>query len=76
MKKQLKKITDLLHICRFNTPIASQYCTFNTRRIIFECRCGKRELRNVSRAFGSPFPMETTMLITNEEMDKLLNQSK
>lgn len=66
-------IKNKLHIHRFSKPIASQYWTFSTRKIIFECKCGKREMRDVYKNFGDAFPIETTLFITSKEMKELLN---
>jgi len=69
-----KLIAQKLHVHRFEKPIASQYWTFNTRRIVYECKCGKRELRKEYYQFGESFPIPTTDFITNEEIEKLLNK--
>jgi len=48
------------HIHIYNTPIHSRYVTFSTREIIYECRCGKRRSKSVTKSFGSAFPIETS----------------
>jgi hypothetical protein len=68
-------IKNKLHIHYFNKPIVSEYVSFHTRNIIFECRCGKRELRKESRAFGDAFSIETTHFITHKEMNEILNKN-
>lgn len=70
----IKKIISLFHIHWFNKPIVSQYRTFHTRNIVFECRCGKRKCEQVYRAFGDPFPIETSF-VTTKEIDALLKES-
>lgn len=67
-------IRKMLHIHWFNKPIISQYWTFNQRNIVFECRCGKRVCERVYRAFGDPFPIQTTPFITTEEINQLLGK--
>ena len=64
----------LPHIHLFNTPIVSQYRSFHTRNIVFECRCGKRKVIEVTKKFGDPFPIETTILITDDQMSNMLNK--
>ena len=41
---------------------------------MYECRCGKRKIESVYRSFGSPFPIETTMFITNKEIQEIANE--
>lgn len=53
------KILKLLHIHYYNKPIASEYVSFHTRDIIYQCRCGKRKLRHEFFAFSEEFPIET-----------------
>jgi hypothetical protein len=74
--KLLNWIIRKLHIHYFYKPIASQYVSFNTRRIIFECSCGKRKVMDEVRNFGEPFSMRTNILITNQEMLNILNKIK
>jgi len=66
------KLKDLFHIHRFNTPIISQYWSFNTRRMIYQCRCGCKTIKMVDRPFGIPFPIPTTNFLSNEEFEKIL----
>lgn len=72
--KFIKTIFERLHICSFSKPIASRYISFNTRDICYECRCGKRRIKTVYRDFDTPFPIETTMFITDKEMKKIANE--
>ncbi len=63
----------LFHTHNFK-PILSRYISFSSRDILYECKCGKRKIVNVYRDFDTPFPMETTMLLTHKDMqDALLN---
>ncbi len=71
--KLINWLSKKLHIHRFDKPLVSQYASFNTRNIIFECRCGKRRLENEYTPFGTPFSIETTHFITNEQMQQILN---
>ena len=72
----LKFILDKLHRCSFKKPIVSQYRSFNTRSIIFECKCGKREDFTITKSFGDPFPIETTSFLTNKEFERILKNDK
>ena len=72
----IKKIFENLHVCRFSNPLVSKYTSFNTRDIVFECRCGKRKIINVYRSFGNSFPIETTNFITNQEIKKIANKTQ
>lgn len=62
-----------IHIHCFNTPILSQYQTFGSRKIVYQCECGKKELRAVHRSFSEPFPVETLSLITNKDIQVILD---
>ncbi len=61
------------HRCKFETPIISEYWSFNTRNIIYECNCGKRHAEKVWLPFNQPFPIPTTSLISHAEFEKILN---
>ena len=65
----------LPHIHIFNTPIHSRYVGFSTREIIYECRCGRKCTKTVTKSFGSPFPIATSTLGINEKkiFDEILN---
>ena len=54
-------------------PILSRYITFTSRDIIYECKCGKKEERNVRKAYGDPFPIETSVMLTRKDYIKALN---
>lgn len=71
----MKKLLKMFHIHLFSKPIVSQYHSFETRRIIYECRCGKREVVKVYASFESnrDFPIKTTMLLTNKEFNEILS---
>jgi len=63
----------LFHIHNWK-PKLSRYISFSTRDILYECRCGKRKIKSITRDFGTPFPIETTTSLTHKEMqDALLN---
>lgn len=46
------------------------YISFNTRDIVYECKCGKRKIERETRSFSDPFPIKTT-LITRKELEKI-----
>lgn len=71
--KKLKSILNKLHIHRFNMPILSQYRSFGTRHIVYQCKCGKKELHKIYRNFGDSFPMPTTNFIENKDVQKVLD---
>lgn len=50
------------------------YVSFNTRDIVYECRCGKRRIERDYRPFDVPFPIETTHFITRKELEKIANE--
>ena len=54
-------------------PILSRYVSITTREILYECRCGKRELRCVYRGDSEKFPIPTD-IVTSEEMQKALSE--
>ena len=72
----LKKIIEKIHVCIFSKPIVSKYSTFNSRDIIYECRCGKRKSVNVYRNFGDSFPIETTNFLTEKDFKEILCNEK
>ena len=61
------------HRCNFSKPIISKYNTFSSRKIIYECKCGKRKEFKVWREYGDAFPIPTSNLITNDEYKSYLN---
>lgn len=69
----LIKIKECLHICYYSTPIASKYVSFNTRDIVYECRCGKRKIKRFDSIMNIPFPIETNFLMTRAELEKIAN---
>ncbi len=73
-KKIIKSIRKKLHVCYHNKPIISRYMSFHTREIIYECKCGHRQVERVTRAFSDPFPIETTSLIAYKEFGTHLNK--
>jgi len=72
--KVLTRIIEGLHRCRFSKPIVSKYVTFNSRDIIYQCKCGKRRCKTVIRTYEDKrdFPIDTTIMITEKEFDIIL----
>lgn len=65
------------HVHAHNKPIASLYWSFNTRRIIYECGCGDRVIREVYKGLNEPFPILTNYGNSNiREFYDLLNSKK
>jgi len=56
-----------VHCHSYSKPIVSKYVSFNTRYIVYECRCGKRKIIRDFRTFDIPFPIQTTNFITHQE---------
>ena len=73
-KGWIVRIFEKLHICSFSKPIVSRYISFNTRSIVYECRCGERKIKRVYCSFDSPFPIETTIFISNKEIQKIADK--
>jgi len=73
MRNLINKILNLFHWHYFSKPIVSQYVSFHTRNIVFECKCGKRCARKVSRLFSESFPIETSTHLTDREFNLILN---
>ena len=61
-----------MHLCRFSKAIVSKYVSFSTRDIIYQCKCGKRRCKRVTKAFEANFPIQTTNLISDKEFDHIL----
>ena len=77
MKKLINGIKSIFkHKCNFNKPIASQYVSFNTRNIVYECKCGKRKVFRIYMPFDKPFPIETTLFLSDSDLDKIINKQK
>jgi hypothetical protein len=68
------KIFSFFHIHKFNKPIASMYTGFNTRNIIYECKCNKRKIFRRYFTFSEPLPIKTNNLITYKEFNNILNE--
>ena len=49
------------------------YISFNTRDIVYECRCGKRKIIRKYRPFDVPFPIATNF-ITRKELEAIANE--
>mgnify|MGYP000863017049 CR=1 FL=1 len=71
-KWQISKIKVHCHL--YSKPIVSMYVSFNTRDIVYECRCGKRKIIRDYRPFDEPFPIETTNFITRKELEAIANE--
>lgn len=69
----MKKLISLLHIHRFNQPILSQYISFGSRRIIYQCKYGCKKSQDVYRSFSKPFPMPTTNFVEDKDVKAVLN---
>ena len=69
----IKKIRAALHTHNYDTPILSMYWTFNTRRIIYQCKCGGRKEYFVTIPYGSPLPIQTSMNIDSKKFEAVLN---
>ena len=74
--KWIKTLFKTPHICIFEKPIVSMYVSFNTRNIVYECKCGKRKAEKVYRPFHIDFPIKTTPFIDNQEFEKYLKNEK
>jgi len=64
------------HKCSFDKPIASSYVSFNTRDILFECSCGKRNIETVIKAFDSSFPIQTTMFLSRKDIERMRDNAE
>jgi hypothetical protein len=72
----LKRLFKRKHKCKHTLAIASKYLSFSIRDIIYQCKCGKRELKRESFFFDQPFPIETLYGYYNtEEFNKLLTEN-
>lgn len=65
----IKKLLKRFHKCSFDKIIVSQYWTFNYRRVVVECKCGKRDIQKWHH--DNVYPILTTNFITNKEMEEL-----
>jgi len=65
-----------VHCHSYSKPIASMYVSFNTRDIVYECRCGNRKIIRDYRPFDVPFPIKTNNFITRQELEKIANEKK
>jgi len=71
--KIIKYIVSLFHICN-QKPIRSAYVGFNTRDILYKCKCGKGKITREYHPYGSPFTIETTPFITYKDLEKILKE--
>jgi len=72
----VKTLFEGMHICSFSKPIISRYVSFNTRDIVYECRCGKKRIIRDYRPFDEPFPIQTTNFITHQELENIANDAE
>lgn len=72
MKKLINKILKKFHKCNYSKIIASQYWTFNCRKIVVECECGRRNIEKWH--YDLVYPFLTNNFITNKEMENLKNK--
>jgi len=68
------KIINIFHIHSYSIPIVSRYISFNTRDIVYECKCHKRKIIRICKPSDIPFPIQTTYFITKEELEKIANK--
>ena len=47
--------------------------SFNTRQIIYQCKCGKVEIFNESFLFSEPLPINTTPYLTYKDIEDIKN---
>ena len=71
----MKRLGLIFHIHLFTRPIVSRYSGFNTRDIIYECRCGCKKLVEVSKGFSSPFPSEIDYMVTESNFNSILKSN-
>lgn len=69
---KISKLLCQLQVHRHSTPVVSQYWSFNTRRMIYQCECGRKEIKFVTESFGRPFPISTCNFLSNEDFEKIL----
>jgi hypothetical protein len=64
----------MLHLHNHNRPIASRYLNFNEHQIVYECKCGQRKAKRIFRAFSNEFPIQTNVLMTYQDVQKLVSE--
>lgn len=69
---QIKKIK--VHCHSYSKPIASRYVSFNTRDIVYECKCGDRKIIKFHKQEDDFFPIPTNHLITHSHLEKIANR--
>jgi len=72
IKNLIRKLKNNIHLHKFSKPIISSYVSFNTRDIVYECKCGKRQIFRIYRNFSDPFPIPTTSDLSKKELDSYL----
>jgi azurin len=70
--KLLSLIFSKKHYHEFNKPVMSRYVSFNSRDIIFECKCGELKMVRENRGYADAFSMGTNLYTTAQEMDDFL----
>ena len=61
---------NIFHFHKFE-PILSAYISFNFRRVVYKCKCGKIKWKDVLQEKIYPFP--TSDYISKEEANKICN---
>lgn len=65
----MNSLKSFFHIHFFSKPIVSKYISFHARKIIYECRCGKRKSKMVRKSFSETFPIPTDIFLTEEQFE-------
>lgn len=70
----VRKIKNMAHVHKFNKPIISMYISFNSRDIVYECKCGYRQIFRINIPYEKSFPIETSNILTIKELESYLNR--
>ena len=77
MKSIINKIKKNFHVCcYYSKPLISKYRTFDSRIIIFQCRCGNKESIIERRYFSDAFSIPTNIRITDKQFNSILKSKK
>lgn len=71
--KIFRRIKSRLHVHSYDRLIVSMYCTFETRKCIYECRCGCRKI--IKRPHSWVYPHPTASMISYSELQSYLTKS-
>lgn len=69
--KFINKIRNKLHIHYYHKILVSMYWTFETRKVVVECKCGHREIQKMEH--DKVYPIETTLFITQKDLEHIVN---